>query len=345
MEGEPTKQNLSSESLQRLIRWLRFQPDRPLLVLAPMQDVTEPAFCSLLFEYSRPDLIVTPYFRVYPGARMRKKARPWVTAPWFGKVPVVAQLMGNDPEALCWAAWELLDLGFAGIDLNLGCPAPVVRRKGAGSALLEAPQQIEEILQALRRQVNRAFSVKTRLGVERPDQFLSVLEVLRRSELDWVTIHPRTVLGPASQEVDFSWVQKACSLLSCAVVANGELRSARVAVEVLYSTGAHGVMIGRWAVRNPWIFDQIRKRWQGEPVEPTEGAALLAYWERLWELTHKEGIREAGRLAWFKHFLRFAAAGLDSENQFLQQLLHARTIDQIRQLSQSFLSDRVFSEI
>jgi hypothetical protein len=109
--------------------------DEPLLALAPMQDVTDLPFWTLLAKYGGPDVYYTEYFRVYPDSRLQRHILASITENPTGK-PVIAQMIGNDVPALVRTAEELQRHEIAGVDLNLGCPAPVVYRKCAGGGLL-----------------------------------------------------------------------------------------------------------------------------------------------------------------------------------------------------------------
>ncbi len=136
--------------------------DAPLLALAPMQDVTTLQFMRVIARYGGPDVYWTEYFRVHGDSRPEKWILESITKNPTGK-PVVAQLIGNDIPALIRTARELQKYPIAAIDLNLGCPAPIVYRKCAGGGLLREPEKIDAILGALRDAVTVPFTVKTRI--------------------------------------------------------------------------------------------------------------------------------------------------------------------------------------
>src|SRR6185369_1745403 len=135
----------------------------PVLALAPMQDVTDLAFWRLLSRYGGADLYFTEYFRVYAGSVLDRHILKSITENPTGN-PVIAQLIGNDIPSLVRTARELQEYPIAGVDLNLGCPAPVVYRKCAGGGLLRDPKHVDAILGALRETIRTSFSVKTRIG-------------------------------------------------------------------------------------------------------------------------------------------------------------------------------------
>ena len=131
----------------------------PLLALAPMQDVTDGAFWTLIHRYGGADVYWTEYFRVHVDSTPEKWIVDAIRENTTGR-PVVAQMIGNDVPALVRTAAILQDLPVAAIDLNLGCPAPIVYRKCAGGGLLREPKRIDAILGALRDAVHIHFTVK-----------------------------------------------------------------------------------------------------------------------------------------------------------------------------------------
>ena len=135
----------------------------PLLALAPMQDVTDGPFWSLIHRYGGADVYWTEYFRVHGDSTPEKWIVDAIVRNTTGR-PVVAQLIGNDVPSLVRTAKALQQLPVAAIDLNLGCPAPIVYRKCAGGGLLRERERIDTILGALRDAVTIPFTVKTRLG-------------------------------------------------------------------------------------------------------------------------------------------------------------------------------------
>ncbi len=165
---------------------------RPALVLAPMQDVTHHAFLRVMHAYGDPDWYVTEYTRVYENARVDPAVARCFEENPTGQ-PVVAQMIGRSIPDLVRVAVEMERRGASGIDLNLGCPAPVVCRKDAGGGLLRHPEQIDRILGALRDALQGTFTVKTRVGYESKEEFPRLLDVFRHHAIDGLTVHGRTV--------------------------------------------------------------------------------------------------------------------------------------------------------
>ncbi len=231
--------------------------DRPALVLAPMQDVTDLPFMRVIARRGAPDWFVTEYFRVHPDSHLNRYILRSIAENETGK-PVFAQMIGRDIPNLIRSARELADYPIAGIDLNLGCPAPIVCRKDAGGGLLRDPDMVNRLIGSLREAIPGKFTVKTRVGYYRDDEFPGLLEIFRRHAIDGLTIHGRTVVERYQTPVHPERVRQAVEAMPCPVIANGNVVD--VATGMIYQklTGAAGLMIGRGAIRNPWIFAQLK---------------------------------------------------------------------------------------
>ena len=247
-----------------------------------MQDVTTLQFMRVVARYGGPDVYWTEYFRVHGDSRPEKWILDSITKNPTGR-PVVAQLIGNDIPALVRNAKLLQQYPVAAIDLNLGCPAPIVYRKCAGGGLLREPQKIDAILGALRDAVAIPFTVKTRLGFESPDEFDALLKLFSKHPIDLLTVHARTVKQMYRPGVRYDLIAQAARELRCPVLANGNVHSAAQAQTLVADTGVRGLMIGRGAIRNPWLFDQIRAQYRGEKIKLPVGRDVLAYIHELWE--------------------------------------------------------------
>ncbi len=313
------KSAASSDSEARRAFQTLFGGTAPVLALAPMQGVTDLPFWKLLAGYGGADLYFTEYFRVYPSSRLDKNILRSVTTNPTGK-PVVAQMIGNDIAALVRAARELQQYPVVAVDLNLGCPAPVVYRKGAGGGLLREPQQINAIVGALREAIAIPFSVKTRIGFESSEIFPKLLRILATHSLDLVTVHGRTVKEMYRSAVHYECIAQAVTELRCPVLANGNVYSARKGEEVLQITGARGLMIGRGAIRNPWIFQQLRQRRQGEPVYVPTGQAVLAYVRALYDAVCSPQARESAQVQKMKKYLNYLGMGVEPTGRFLHEI-------------------------
>jgi tRNA-dihydrouridine synthase len=286
---------------------------RPALVLAPMQDVTDLPFMQLMADYGGPDWFVTEYFRITPDSRLAPQILRSITENQTGK-PVLAQIIGQDLPALVRAAHELQRVpGVAGIDLNLGCPAPVVCRKDAGGGLLRQPARVDEMLRTLRAEISGLFTVKCRIGFADEAEFPRLLEIFQSHALDLLTIHGRTVKEAYKTPVHPDCVAMAVQAMPCPVIANGNVVNVATGQAYLGKTRAAGLMIGRGAIRHPWLFQQLRAHWAGTAAPQPTRRDLLTYIHRLYHSTaafhlHFQADMHVQKM---KRYMVFITNGLD----------------------------------
>ncbi len=308
--------------------------DAPLLALAPMQDVTTLEFMRVIHRYGGPEVYWTEFFRVHGDSRPEKWILDSITKNPTGR-PVIAQMIGNDIPALVRNAKLLQQFPVAAIDLNLGCPAPIVYRKCAGGGLLREPQRIDAILGALRDAVTIPFTVKTRIGFESPNEFDALLEIFAKHAIDLLTVHARTVLQMYRPGVRYDLITQAARELKCPVMANGNVFSAAQAKTLLAETGARGLMIGRGAIRNPWLFDQIRAELRGKKIKLPTGRDILNYIHELWDNEITPGINESAQVQRMKKFMNFIGEGV--AESFLHDIRRVETTADFWRVCDAFL--------
>jgi tRNA-dihydrouridine synthase len=310
----------------------------PVLALAPMQDVTDLPFCRLLAQYNGPDVYFTEYFRVHATSNLDRNILRSITENPTGR-PIIAQMIGNDIPSLVRTARELQEYPIAAVDLNLGCPAPVVYRKCAGGGLLRNPEQVDVILGALRDAVTQTkFTVKTRLGFDTPDVFSELLPIFAKHSLDLLTVHGRTVKEMYRSEVHYDYIRTAVEQVGCPVLANGNVYSAEKAEEVLRLTGARGLMIGRGAIRNPWLFEQIRQHRRGEALFVPRGRDVLEYVRALYEAVCSPDVREAAQVQKMKKYMNYLGVGVEPTGQFLHQIRRVTRKSDFFSVCENFLN-------
>ena len=286
--------------------------DGPVLALAPMQDVTDLPFWRLMTRYGGADLYYTEYFRVTATSSLDKPILASITKNPTGR-PVIAQMIGNDIPSLVRTAKELGQHPVAAIDLNLGCPAPVVYRKCAGGGLLRDLPRIDGILGALRDAISGKFTVKTRLGFDDEKTIEALLPLFRKHSIDLVTVHGRTVLQMYSGGIRHDLIRMATESLPCPVLGNGNVSTPTDAETLIGETDARGLMIGRGAVRNPWIFSQIREHFAGKPISRPTGREVLTYIHELYETVCDPTIPEPKGVQKIKKYANFIGEGVSPE--------------------------------
>ncbi len=310
---------------------------QPILALAPMQDVTDLPFWRLMTQYGGADVYYTEYFRVHAVSHLEKWIVESITQNPTGR-PVIAQMIGNDIPSLVRVAKELQQLPVVAIDLNLGCPAPIVYRKCAGGGLLREPKRIDAILGALRDAISIKFTVKTRLGFDSPDVFDELLPIFAKHSPDLLTVHGRTVREMYRTEVHYDFIARAVAAMPCPVLANGNVYSARKAREVLALTGARGLMIGRGVIRNPWLFHQIRQELRGEPLFVPTGLDVLNYVRALYDAVCSPDVRESAQVQKMKKYMNYLGLGVEPTGRFLHEIRRVNTRADLFRICETFLS-------
>lgn len=275
-----------------------------------------------------PDLFITAYFRsTRTTCAMAENNLRCIVENETG-VPIVAQLAGSEASALCRDAEALLKLPVAGINLNAGCPSPLVNRHGAGAGLLREPENFLDIMQALRQVVSQGqFSVKCRLGWADSAEFADLLPILAAGGADEVMVHGRTrqqLYGGVPQR---QYVAKAVRSLACPVWANGDIVTPEDAAAWVRETQASGLLIGRGAVRNPFIFRMLR----GGPAPSKE--EMLHYYLVLTEETDRvlhTKRTESGHCNRMKKYLAFCYPDFSREDEY--ELRRCKNIDDMRRI-------------
>jgi tRNA-dihydrouridine synthase B len=300
------------------------QPGGFLTALAPMQDVTDLAFMRVIAHYGVPDYFFTEFFRVHTQSRPEKHILRSIDENTTGR-PIFAQLIGEDLSHLARTAEELMKHPVAGIDLNLGCPAPKVYKKNVGGGLLREPAKIAEILATLRAAVPGLFTVKMRIGFDDTRSFDRIVDLVNEHRVDLLSVHGRTVKEMYRSEVHYDFIAQAAARAHCPVLANGNVTSAGRAASILEETGAAGVMIGRHAIRNPWIFRQCRERFAGLPVMRITLADVRDYVERLYRATQAPDFLERAHVNKMKKYLNFVGQSVDATGAFLYDMRRTET--------------------
>lgn len=258
---------------------------KKIIALAPMAGITDAAFRRICQEHSADftfsEMISVASVFFHPGP----KNKSWRLASSFpSSEPFFVQLFGSQPEQFALAAEKFSSLpkrkkneknSFGifrpdGIDINFGCPAKKVLKQNSGCALMKNPQLAKKIISATLENTDLPVSLKIRAGIEN----FSALDFLQAiGDLDWkiLTVHGRTFSQGFSGEIDFELIRKIKKMFPKKIVlANGGIFSPPKARETLEKTGADGIMIGRGAMGQPWIFSQIKKYLEkGKFFQPT----------------------------------------------------------------------------
>jgi tRNA-dihydrouridine synthase len=248
-------------------------------MLAPMQGLTNQALRGLFATWVRPDTLFTEFMRVAPGATAKRLSAVdlrEIAATEQG-IPLVVQLIGHGTEALVAAARIAQAAGAVHINLNLGCPFGRMTSGLTGGGILQRPELLQELVPALRDVISGSFSIKLRAGYDDPRQIYSLLPLFEASQVDFLVLHPRTVVQEYQGLADHTITAGVVRETSLPVIANGDIRSAAAGRHILEQTGAAGLMLGRGAIADPQLFQRIRGRAAAEP-DRAERADLLRHY-------------------------------------------------------------------
>lgn len=229
-------------------------------MLAPMQGLTNRALRAYFVEHVRPDVIFTEFMRVNTapaGAGLTATDLRDVATEQEG-VPLVVQLVGHERQALVLAAKVAQEAGAAHINLNMGCPYGRMGGGQTGGGMLRCPDNLVEVIPALREVINGSFSVKIRAGYDDPEQILSLLLLFESSGVDFLVLHPRTVVQKYDGDADHEVTARVVRETRLPVIANGDVREAADGIRLLDVTGAAGLMLGRGAIADPSLFLRLR---------------------------------------------------------------------------------------
>jgi tRNA-dihydrouridine synthase len=258
---------------------LPWQPGTTPLMLAPMQGVTNRALRSYFIEHVRPDVIFTEFMRVNtaPAGEYLNVVDRRDIAPEQDGVPLVVQLVGHGREALVSAARVAQEAGAAHINLNMGCPYGRMGGGMTGGGMLRYPDDLAEVIPALREAVKGTFSVKIRAGYDDPDQVMALLPLFESSGVDFLVLHPRTVIQKYDGVADHGVTARVVRETRLPVIANGDIRNTDDGGRVMSETGAAGVMLGRGAIADPALFLRLRGTANPEPGREERRAELSRY--------------------------------------------------------------------
>ena len=251
--------------------------------------------------------------------------------------PVGAQLVGCEPEVMGEAAAMVEAMGFALVDINLGCPVPKIVSKGGGSMLLREPKTAERIFTKVVQAVRRIpVTVKMRLGFSDGSgaEAARIARIAQDCGIDAVAVHGRTREQGYTGRADYEAIRRVKDAVKIPVIGNGDVVDGGSALQLQRAAGCDGVMLGRGALGNPWIYREVEAALGGQPPPPKPG------WEerrrvvlRHIELQERYDSWPIGPLrrivAWYIH-------GLPGSAELRDQIHHADTVDDIRGLIEKF---------
>jgi tRNA-dihydrouridine synthase B len=285
----------------------------PATFLSPMAGLTDSVFRRLIKRLGGCGLVMTEFTSAEGLTRNSVKSKRMLFYHEEER-PVTAQLFGADPPRLAEATRLVEDLGFDAIDLNLGCPAKKVVKACGGSALLRETKLLEEILKTIRAAAAIPFTIKIRAGWSESE--IVALQVGKMAEdlgVEAITLHPRTRVQGFAGKADWTIIAQLKAHLKIPVIGNGDIVAPEDALRMRAETGCDGVMIGRGALSNPWIFRQIHEIENGlrvtQPSVTDKYHLIKSYFQLLFEEEIPGAIGKMKQFAsWFTHAIPFGAS-------------------------------------
>jgi len=287
----------------------------PRFLLAPMEGLLDARLREVITCMGRYDWCVTEFVRV-TNSILPTRCYTRI-APELGNgsraasgTPVRVQLLGSDPASMAANAARLATLDPAGIDLNFGCPAPIVNRHGGGAILLDDPMQLNRVVCAVTKAVEGRVPVtaKMRLGVRDKSPALEAAHALCEAGAQTLVVHARTKLEGYRAPAHWQWIARIAEAVPVPVIGNGEIWTVDDYLRCRFESGQHDVMLGRGAVADPFLVERIRDHLAGRRVRAPQAdwARLRPFIDHYWQLvrSHVSPKHAPGRLKLWLNLLR-----------------------------------------
>lgn len=307
---------------------------KPILALAPLDGVTDFVFREIIAETAKPDVFFTEFTSV--DALCSEGYDKNIARLKYSEKQryIVAQIWGTDPEKFYKTATLVKDLGFDGIDINMGCPVRDVMKIGSGASHINNPSLAAEIIKATKEAVNGLpVSIKTRIGVN-TIVTKSWIQFLLEQKLDAIIVHGRTAKELSKTPVHWEEIEKAVKLrdevsIGTVMIGNGDILSIEEAINVQKKYKVDGVMIGKGVFSNPWVFERIPK------IHTTkESLNLLLKHTKLFCDIYPEKYKFSIMKKFFKMYIK----SFYGAKKFKIQLMNAKNYKDAEKLVKAFLA-------
>jgi tRNA-dihydrouridine synthase B len=258
--------------------------------------------------------------------------------------PLSVQLFGFNPEVMAQAAVLAGEAGADIIDINMGCSVKKVAKSGSGAALLKDLKKAERVIKAVRKATSLPLTIKIRSGWKEGEPiFRTLAQIAEESGVDALVIHPRYAVQGFSGQADWQVVKELKEWMRIPVMGSGDITTPAQALDLKKQTHCDGIMIGRQALRTPWIFKQIKEMEAGGP--PTHPAPeerrgwLVSYWQWI-----EENYQGPAQIKALRRTLFVLTRGLPASGEFRQNVALARTQEGLKALFEEYFDSLVVLE-
>jgi tRNA-dihydrouridine synthase B len=307
------------------------------LIMAPLAGITNLPF-RMMVKKMGAGLVTTEMISAKGLVLGKKKTLAYLTSD-IAEKPLSVQIFGAEPESMAEAARIAVERGADVIDINMGCPVKKVVKTGAGAALLRTPERIRTLVSAVRKACPVPLTAKIRSGW-RPDSpdTLFLARLIEDSGADGLVLHPRFASQGYSGKADWGLIRRVKDGLRIPVIGNGDVFEPSLALKMRAETGCDGVMIGRGAVGNPWIFKQILEMEEGlTPQNPSPAERKALIMEHFHHLSRLKGERSAARI--MRGLLIRYSKGLPHSSGFRGDITGIKDFDSLASTMDAFFGD------
>ncbi len=307
---------------------------KPLIVLAPMAGYTESPFRRLIRGIEPSTILVSELISVEALIRGSERTFKMIEFSPDEKNFYGVQLFGGKVESFIQSAKILEDLDVDFIDINLGCPSPKVVGSGYGSALLKDIESTADMITQLVKSTKLPVTVKMRLGFYDDEDLVETAKKFEAAGISWLAIHGRTTKQKFTGSAEWEKIYEVKKNVKIPIIGNGDVTSARIAQNRLQNLD--GVMIGRAAMKNPWIFKQTREIFDGKEPSPKPNMdEQLKFFSKHADLATEMKGEEWAMIELRKHFAAFVR-GVVGATKFRERLIRVKNREEM---------DQIFKEI
>lgn len=302
------------------------------ICLAPMAGIADRAFRELCINYGA-GYVVSEMVSAKGFTMGDKKSRQLLVLG-ESENPAAIQIFGDDPEIMAEAAEKCLEFNPQVIDINMGCPAPKIAMNGGGASLMKKPELAGEIIKTVSGAVSIPVTVKIRKGWD--DNSVNAVQIAQIAEKNGasaVTVHGRTRMQMYSGNVDYDIIARVKQAVSIPVIGNGDIRDEQSAAIMLEKTNCDGIMIGRGALGNPWLFRRLNAylgecRVLPEVSVNEKMVVMLKHVEKIIEYKGEyTAIREA------RHHAAYYTKGIRGGAAFRREIGQLESFEQLQELA------------